>query len=437
MSTDAPDFFALEVASTGIAAGTADTAVTSEPAAARLDGEAIVAGWAAYAAEAPAPVWYDFWEHLSRDPLPESGADRILARSILAYHHLGQTLAALGTDLSSASCAVALAPSILDDDERTGLFLSMAKSHGLRLRGLLPLPLALAAGVPGAVPPEGSFGVLDLDSGQWTLFSMHREDSTLRAGTVTTTREGRLKVLRGHFFDALAARFLAETAFDVRHSADAEALFRLAVDRFLAADPGEGEYTLGFATRKARSITVSRAAARELAADLPKRVVAALGLDDPREHTPLLLSHRAHFLPGLAETLAAEGRRPVLLLPAEAAVLGALRAAAEHPVAESIEATPELREITLLPSGGESPPTTARSRPPAREIPTHVLWRGLVYPLGHSALPPDLLVHDGKLRRADGVRVNGNAAETFQPLEPGDRVETGEESFLLTRMAPS
>ncbi len=438
MSTDTPALFGLEIASTGVAVGAADSPLTSEPAAARIEGDAIVTGWAAYAAEAPAPVWQDFWEHLSRDPLPESRADRILARSILAYNHLGQTLAALGAELSRASFAAALAPSILDDDERTGLFLSMAKSHGLRLRGLIPLPLALAAGAPDLVPPEGPFSVLDLDAGQWTLYSMNREGGTVQTGTVTTTREGRLRVLRGHFFDALAARFLAETAFDVRHGADAEALFRLAVDRFLASDPGEGEYTLDLATRKARSITISRATAREIAADLPRRVIAALGLDDPREHMPVLLSHRAHFLPGLAEALAAGGHRAVTLLPAGAAVHGAARAAVAWPIAETIEATPEFRELSAPDAGAPDPPDDSPAPTAAEdEIPTHVVWRGLIHPLHHPALPVALPVRDGKLLRAQGIRVNGGDARALQPLKPGDRLETGDETFVLARMAPA
>ena len=440
MSTYTPDLFGLEIASTDIAAGTADALVTSEPAAARVEGDAIVAGWAAFAAKAPAPVWHDFWEHLSRDPLPESAADRILARSILAYNHLGQTLAGLGADPARASCAVALAPSILDDEERTGLFLSMAKSHGLRLRGLLPLPLALAVGAARSMktfPDDGPFDILDIDAGQWTVYSLHRADGMIRHDTATTTREGRRKVLRAHFFDALSARFLAETAFDVRHNAAAETLFRLAVERFLHSDPGEGEHTLQLATRKARSITVSRAAARELAADLPQRVIGALGLADPGTWAPLFISHRAHFLPGLAEALAAGRTRPVTLLPAGTGVHGAMVAAAGWPVAEIIEATPEFRELTVpqanAPAAAASPPET----PVDIEMPTHVVWRGIVHPLDHPALPHFLPVRDGKLLRAEGIRVNGGSARALQPLKPGDRLEIGEEAFLLTRMAPA
>lgn len=435
----APDtLFALEITSTGIVAGAEDaTAVTCEPAAARVEGDAIRAGWAAYAAETPAPVWHDFWERLSREPLPDSGANRVLARSILAYNHLEQAIAALDTDPARASFAVALAPSILEDDERTGLFLSMAKSQGLRLRGLLPVPLALAAGAAAALPAEGSFDILDLDAGQWTLFSLRRDGDLIRPDTAVTTREGRLQVLREHFFDALSVRFLAETAFDVRHNAGAEALFRVAVNRFLARDMGEGEHTLDLATRKARSITVSRAAARELAADLPRRVIGALGLDDPGRRSPLYVSHRAHHLPGLIEALAKSAHRSVALLPLETAIHGAARSAAHWPVAKTLETTPEFREIRI-PGAWDSarePSTPIPSAPP--QAPTHVVWRGLVHPLDHPALPFSLPVHGGRLSHAEGIHVNGGEARALQPLKAGDRLEMGNETFLLARMAPA
>ncbi len=441
MKADLQPVLGLAIASTDLeAAMGAALPIAAEPAVAVVVEGAIVTGWKACDIDVPTPVSFDFWSHLSRTPILNNPAGSPIARSVLAYHHVQQAVNEAERRLgqSPTSAVLAVPPSILDDPERLGLLLSMCASLGLTLRGILPLPLALAAACPAPIE-EGQWRVLDLDADQWTLNSVDVSGGTLRLlDGARSTREAAFAQVLDRSVDSLAARFLAETAFDVRHSAEAEQLFRLKVRRFLAEGDARGERELSMGAQRARSISVSRSAARQTSGDLPARLIAALGLDLRTDHRPLLLSPRAQFLPGLTQAIEELEHLSVWHLPIGAAALGATQAGAAWPESPSIEATPVFRTLSghgrsttgLFGFDATSPEGSAPEEP----SPTHVVWKGCVYPLGHGALPIHLPVAMGQLTPADRVHLNGKPTTGPCRLLPGDRVQLGGHDFLLVQM---
>jgi hypothetical protein len=315
---------AIEINDAGIRVGDAAGHVAGRigacPGIALLEGGSILTGSAAadQARLKPKRVNDRFWSRLDTSALPPPFPDE-LSHADLAHAQLNDIWKQIG---SNASGVIIAAPGS-HTDEQLGLILGIARACGMPVNGLVDAGLAA---VSHASPAAESLLHLDLQRHRIVITELTR-DAELRRGPVRVSEHTGLTSLQAGCIREIAKVFVNRTRFDPLHVAATEqSLYRQLPD------------LLATLCREARVVLELEAAGRIYAVELSRQEIAATMASDyeaighmvrsaQRHTTPavLLVAHRAAMLPGLEEHLAGVNDLAPIVLPADAAVKGALR----------------------------------------------------------------------------------------------------------------
>jgi len=288
------------------------------PGLALFEGDAVLVGAAAAARGRllPRAVHDRFWDPLGTEPLGARFPPGLRSADVAHAH-----LRSLRGALPRPPDAVVIAVPGFWERPALGLLLSVARSAGLPIVGLVDAAVAAAAGVVGA----GELLHLDLTRHRSVLTRLRGGAGVERIEVAHFEGSGLLAVERA-LIDSIARRFVLETRFDPLHSGVSEQALHDRLPAWLAALRGDQSCPARLeAGRRQHTIELSRGA---LASDLEpfygtlQRQVASVA-------TPaagaLLVSARAARLPGLLERLRDAGHRELVELPRDAAVSAALR----------------------------------------------------------------------------------------------------------------
>ncbi len=394
---------ALEIHDAGLIAVDDSGAVSvPSPGYALLDGGDLITGQAALARAREKPRWvhHRFWHDLDAKPLGKP-FPRDLSAADLAHAHLS----ALWSSLPGGTESVLLAIPGCFSSRQLGLILGIARACGLPVAGLVDAPAAatVTATAVAGHPGRRLFHLdLHLHRVMLTELEMSAPPLHLPPSGVTriaseplaTVARRRVKAgdfggqvaLQGAWARRVAELFVHATRYDPLHSAAAEQTLFRRLPQWLEALRGDEliEATLGPEGGE-RSIELTRpdlVGAADAFYDGVLDLVLALKLAG--ESVTLLLAPTLAELPGLEPRL--EGLRGIttVRLPAGAAGGGAL--ATQDQVASVAGATAGLPFVTRL--SFEAPPPASREAPAAaaeedtaEHRPTHLLHRGLAYPI--------------------------------------------------------
>ncbi|MCC5839096.1 MAG: hypothetical protein JJT96_03145 [Opitutales bacterium] len=401
--------FALEIAAGGLflAGGDEGESGVSLPGRAARRGNAWVFGHAAL--RVGGGTLDDFWEALSVEPVSGWGEKTSLARSMIAYHHLRELLQQMP---KADDFALVLPVDILENEEKLGLVLGMAKSLGIALRALVPGPLCAVLGATERSDASKPVTVVELEPGGWSLARLTTDAEAFWSITAHHyLPELGSRVIEDFAFRAWASRFLSDHAFDIHHAEDTERAFRESVALGLEALSKGLDAELIIRGRRERRLTISPATAsdlfREMATAVARRITSQLS-----DWTgALILTDRARHLPGLKSALIAEGWETVYEVETGATAKTLARMAEAWPPTHDLLNVPE---INRLPHPSQTPLPGKPAKPaghPHSEAATHVLIGDQAHPLASlpdankepTPLPGDIV--DTPLGRGKAIRV--------------------------------
>lgn len=370
-----------------------------------------------------------FWSHLDRQPLTRAGGPA-RDHADLAYFHLRALWQSLP---GPRGPAVLVVPDDLDE-QQLALLLGIADACGIAVSALVPAAVAAAA----ALPEPCNCLVLDARLHRMTVTRVDA-NGDLQLGTVRRPGDSGLVALYDTWLQALAGESLAQTRFDPRNSAASE-------QRMFDALPGwlqtlcEREHAgLSLdAGAHVHRIEIARSTLVEAAAGFYRPLLAAAAEAGERA---VIVRERLESLPGLAPALAEQCRR---LVAVDTTELGRVLLDRPEPFAAH-----DSEERPYLATLGAATGTAAAYRPGRRAAPTHLLHRGIAYPLttqgvslasgaqpgphaGAALIRP---CDDGQVRLEcpDGVeaQVVRAAGGDDDGLAAGDRIWLGAEHFQL------
>ncbi len=382
---------ALEIHDAGMVAVDDSGAVSRpSPGYALLDGDAVITGRAALARAREKPRWvhHRFWHDLDTTPLGKP-FPRDLSPADLAHAHLSEVWRSLP---EAGSVLLAIPGSF--SSRQLGLILGIARSCGLPIAGLVDAAVAATATAAAAGHPGRKLYHLDLHLHRVVLTELEMSAPPSSASEqLATAARRRVQIADGAgwvaLLDAWARRvaelFVHATRFDPLHSAASEQALYRHLPEWLEAlrDDELIEATLGPEGRR-RTIELTRpdlvAAADEVYDSVLELV---LSLKRAGERVTLLLARQIADLPGLEPRLEELRDVATVRLPAGAAARGAL--ATRDQIASTADSTAGLPFVNRL--SFEAPPPAAaepaaQAAPEATvDRPTHLLYRGLAYPI--------------------------------------------------------
>jgi hypothetical protein len=338
--------------------------LTVEPGCVLFDGAKLAIGHDAHrsARLLPGQIHDRFWAELSSEPLPRPHPQ---AHSVadLAFAQLASLWSRFGANVDAV---VFVVPATFRR-EQLGLLLGIAEACGIPTRALVD------AAVASSSEPQPGCELAHLDAGlHATVLTRLEQAEGVAAGASEITGSVGLAALRERWLERIAAAFLEQARFDPLHDAEAEqALFDLlpaCLATLRTRDTARLEIEIRGRTHAAE---LSRAdlsgAARELYAAVVDTLRRGLVADAP---LALQVSQRLAALPGLLEALGTLPALRPIVVPAEAACLGALARLDTLPAPKGgvslarrlgwqADAAPRTAPATLLP------------------IPTHVVYAGI------------------------------------------------------------
>jgi len=434
---------AIEIHDAGIAVVRDGRLVLESPGYALAEADGLLLGPEAEARAylLPGQTYSRFWDELSTQPLSRP-APQARTPADLAYHHL----AGIWEPVRANTSAVILCVPGTYNPPQLELLLGIAQELGIPVQSLVDTALTAARPVPG------SKTLLHVDA------HLHRivvtrvtVDGGLRRADVQVSRETGLVGLRNAWVKAIAMQFVRTTRFDPLHTADAEQSLHGQLPDLLATlrDAAAVEATVEHAGRR-HTVSMSRETLTAAVANLYGRIAALTSGQAHGPGTAILVTHRLAAFPGLMAILQMSAGQAPVALPAGASALGALTRADEL-----LGASDGFVLTTMLPldePASQAPPVLPPSM--ADRPPTHLLYRGLAYPLGPEPfllgreleggerglqLPPDspgvsrrhcsLLLRGTEVVVEDhssyGTYVNQERVDGTRVLSVGDRLRLG------------
>jgi hypothetical protein len=392
---------AIEFNDAGIAVADSQSVLAVEPGYAVVEGNKIITGRDAVAKARlfPRQASNRFWNAMSIEP-GSAGSEISQSAAELAYAQIDSLWQRFG---SGADDAVLVVPGHIRG-EALGLGLGLANECGIEVRAIV------ATAVAASVRPYPGHQLLYVDAGLYrvsaTLIEQGSEAIVSSEQNVITTG---LASLTEGFARRIAELFVRATRFDPLHRAETEQMLydrlpgwleRLREqDRIEITLPQHGEE---------QKITLERDALRGVAAGFNRALVQLIAYyRQPGQSVVIQLSSHLAALPGVAAELARLDDARIERLPPGHA-------------ARSVLLKPELiearkGEVKLLKRlGWRAPaadaPTAAAPRASAalHEFPpTHVVYAGVVYPIGARGLVVGREPVDGRRTIVVASQANG------------------------------
>lgn len=382
---DAGDRFAIELNDAMVTVCSTENVLLQSPGLALARGRRLLVGSQAraQARHYPRQVHSRFWGQLGMDPLvPPMALARTQAD--LAFAHLKAVRGHLPQSLKEVLLVV---PGTLSHDQ-LGLLLGMAEALQLPVSGIVDTGVA-ASSRPF---PEGALMHLSLQLHQTLLTSLRQDETAVDRARIEVLRGlGRL-VLDDTLAKGIADRFVDRTRFDPLKLPDTEQALYDGLPRWLEAlcqsEAVQIEMEAGGRSHRLRMD--SGEAIETLGPHLERLALWIRGLVP--QGTPVAIQLGSQFarVPGL-EAVLSQHLEPCQIIPLGAAAPG--QGALHH--AQTIRSPADDRRlVTSLPWADPVPeaaleapgPATPPARADPRPVPTHVLYRGLAYPLGEHPL---------------------------------------------------
>jgi hypothetical protein len=346
------------------------------PGYALFDGDELLVGRraAARARLRPRRLHTRFWELLDDVPLRRPYPPDFTAAD-LVHAHLGEVWERAG----AAADEVLLAVPGWWNEAQLALLLGVARAAGIPVVGLVDAAVAAVAGRRG-----GRLLHLELQLHRAVLTVVRADGGVSRQGVVCSERIG-LVALRDAWARQVASVMVRATRYDPLHDAGSEQQLYDALPRWLDDLGSDGTTTalLGTGGRQHR-VHLTR---EQLIAPVEPQVERLLelvhGCAEPSPAAVLVGGHAA-TVPGLVERLSVTAGCPVERLPMAAAAVGALSWAerVRHPGEQALPFVTTLAETAAEPNGSAD----TRPHPADQPTPTHLVYRGLAYPLTERPL---------------------------------------------------
>ncbi len=365
----------------GLVVADGDSVLAVEPGYALVDGRTIETGTTAYAQARlkPRQVSNRFWAHLSVEA-GSAGFGDGRSTAELAYAQLGRLWKQFGGE---GRDAVFVVPGHYTR-EQLGLLLGLAEECGMPVRALVDAAVAASA------RPYPGRQLVYVDAG------LHRASVTpleQNDEAVAQPEQGLPSVGLADLFDALARwfaeKFVLATRFDPFHHAETEqGLYdRLPawLDELQRAE--RAEFALAEGDQEF-CIEVAREQLEAVFAGFNRAIVQLIAQARSADGGLVVqLSERLTGLPGLASHLARLDDAYVVSLPtghtARAGLAGLDRVESDGTAVRLLKHLPWRERVT-----GEPAPIVApkAERPLGRGVPTHIVYRGVAYPVGTDGL---------------------------------------------------
>jgi hypothetical protein len=372
---------AIEINDTGLTVAAADKILAAEPGYALVDGKRIITGNAARAAARLRPRHVDnrYWESLSLEPGSASVAG-VQNAAELAFAQLSDTWARFK---DVAADAVLVVPTSYDK-VKLGILLGLAQECGMPVRGMLDVAAAASARpFPGRQLVYVEAGLHRVGV---TRLSQDRDVTALEEKALTRG----LLALNDLFARRIAEVFVLATRFDPFHRASSEQALYDALPTWLEQlrTVPKAELTLVSGEEESR-VEVERGQLLAVAAGFYKALLQLVAqAREPGSALVVQLSDRLARQPGLAEELARLDDARVVAHPPGHPALMALGALAQFNAGDQVKLLRRVAwrgepdEMTVSPTAPA--PSTVPAAPTAR--PTHVVYRGIAYPVNGSLL---------------------------------------------------
>lgn len=322
---------------------------------------------------APLELYSHFWERLSLSPLHRA-APGATNEADLVHAHLGR----LWRDLGPEAEAVLLALPAAYSPAQIELLLGIARELGIPVRGIVDSGLAAST---EALTDRGGLH-LELHLHRAVLTRLVSREGVLRADAVQVVPGAGLLSCHRAMVTLIGHCFVRRTRFDPLHTGEGEQALHEQLPSLLerlgsSHSAVEVRLELG-GQRHATELSPGslEEALEGFWSTLRGAVAPFLELEPD---LPIALGDQFRDLPGLAQGLGTEAGPRVRTLPAGAAALGALRyAEALRSSAEQLALVRQLRPAPTVPVDASEGGDSLR--------PTHLLFRGIAYPVGHAPL---------------------------------------------------
>jgi hypothetical protein len=371
---------AIEFNDAGIAVADADGVLAVEPGCAVVERDKIVTGREAVAKARlkPRQASNRFWNSLSLEP-GSAGSEITQSAAELAFAQIDSLWKRHG---AGADDAILVVPGHIRG-EQLGLGLGLANEVGINVRAIV------ATAVAASVRPYPGHQLLYVDAGLYrvaaTLVEQGSDAIVSSEQSVITTG---LASLTEGFARRIAELFVRATRFDPLHRAETEQLLydRLpawleklrASERIEVTLPQHGEE---------QKITVDRDALRPVAAAFNRALVQLIAyFRKPGQSVVIQLSDHVASVPGVAAELARLDDAHIVPLPPGHAAHSVL-------LRDDLIPAPQGEVKLLKRFGWRAPPDQlfAGAAAPladaaSQDAPTHVVYAGVVYPVGARGL---------------------------------------------------
>ncbi len=372
---------AFDLNDSGLVVADGDAVLAVEPGYALVEGRNIETGPPAYAQARlkPRHVSNRYWAQLSVEP-GSAGLGDGRSAAELAYAQLDRLWKQFGGEDRDA---VFIVPGHYTR-EQLGLLLGLAEECRMPVRALVDAAVAASA------RPYPSRQLVYVDA------SLHRASVTpLEQGeeAVAQPEQGLPSVGLADLFDALARwfaeRFVLATRFDPFHHAETEQSLYDRLPEWLEAlqRTERAEFALTEGDHEFR-IEVAREPLEAVFAGFNRAIVQLIAQSRSAEGGLVVqLSERLTGLPGLAAHLARLDDAYVVSLPAghtaRAGLAGLDRLESDGTAVRLLKHLPWRERVS-----GEPVPVVAprAERPLERDVPTHIVYRGVAYPVGADGL---------------------------------------------------
>ena len=349
----------------------------------------------------PRQILNQFWDQLNTEPLEQTNPFAHNHAEI-AYEHFAsiwQRIRQHGDEM------VVAVPSFYTR-AHLGLILGITNELGIRVKGFTPIAIAT---VPDHLP-QGLWLHLDLHLHRFEVTHLQRTDQLSREESVSAEGSG-LSTLYRRWVDAIAEEFVRHTRFDPLHRAATEQELYDRLPGILAQlnqhASVQFEMTGG---SKVYHVTLTRELfgnmAKPVAQEIRRLIAGLCNRYDPgASGRVLLLTDRFARLPGVKHMMGGIENCTIMTLPAGSGALGALRFYDTLSQQSDNRSAPFLttRRLPLK----QSPAVEATRQPlPARQRPTHILYRNLAYPIGETPLTIGL----AGVKDASGIQIRGQVA---------------------------